>query len=46
MINPQVVISAREKLGEYLRSTREEKKLSLKYVAEKSGLTEQQIQSI
>jgi len=46
MINEQVVIIARKKVGQYLQSIREEKKLTYYAVAKLAGLSIEQVQSI
>lgn len=46
MINEQVVIIARKKVGQYLQSIREEKKLTYYAVAKLAGLSIEQVQGI
>jgi len=46
MISEQVVIIARQKVGQYLQSIREEKQLTYYAVAKLAGLSIEQVQSI
>ena len=46
MINEQVILTARQKVGQYLQSIREEKQLTYYAVAKLAGLSIEQVQSI
>lgn len=46
MINEQVILTARQKVGQYLQSIREEKKLTYYAVAKLAGLSIEQVQGI
>jgi transcriptional regulator with XRE-family HTH domain len=45
-INEQALLTARQKVGEYLKSRRQEKKLTYYAVAKLAGLSIEQVQSI
>lgn len=46
MINEQILFTARQKVGQYLQSIREEKQLTYYAVAKLAGLSIEQVQSI
>lgn len=46
MINEKVIITARQNVGQYLQSIREEKELTYYAVAKLAGLSIEQVQSI
>ena len=46
MISEQILLTARQKVGQYLQSIREEKQLTYYAVAKLAGLSIEQVQSI
>lgn len=46
MINEQIIFTARQNVGQYLQSIREEKQLTYYAVAKLAGLSIEQVQSI